>query len=933
MEGLPRKSLLLAVMLVTAGLAGASAAWARPATLALQLGAMAPASRDEARITLQLPAGMPATQRDAARAIAASWNSGQTDAALTMLRAFEAEQSATPLAVGIQWLAPRADANRDDRRIGDRERVKDVGLDYVAYALLNFQLYSVLTFDLAGGGSGWSVNLSVDDGETWQETYAYLSATPITAVSGRVGADYLYVGYTATGDGDNTAIDMQRFSLADASADPIFATQHVASYPVEVREVAVETNADDANDRVFCVGVLADHGLAMRVMTPPVFVWSDLAPGITDASGGLSVHWNAGENSFLASFRSVDDRVHVVRVDDGASAPYPVEDLDSTTGATSIAAYDDQVMVVYEYAYAIGTGIKSQLSVTGGATWSSTDVALPEADVSYREPRVGGRLGSGFAVIFQQPADAGDLVWLAYDAVVGVPDIDGREIIWGAPRQVNDVGVAVGMPMTVEAIPVPVTDIFISIGVIWIGGDTVDQGAYFQHFEYGSPFELIASYTVAHPGPVSVFTRPDRNGQPLGESFAEGGTIVDATITVTLADYFGNPIPFYPGEDMWLQTSGGGLVICAGGSNADHDTDANGHTTFTVPIAGGGHSEGETTNVYIAGSPINQPGIPMTFNGPDIDGNLIVDLSDVTLFAGDFYNAYHYRSDFNWDDVINLSDLSQLASAIAATCGSGQPHAADAPDMGMVAVSFVRDAVQPSITVAPGDLFQAHVLVSGEAVARGLRGLEGRLRTTDNLDIVQWSFRDGQINVSEPPEFMIGWSEPQVAKAAGRSVCALTVTLRATDDRPGAVFLERAAGAGSVLCTIGENAAMGRLIVAGADASGAAAVVNGAGDIRFATAANALIDGSLRNAPNPFNPSTDIQFALARGGRVEARVYDVNGRLVRQLAGEVRGAGPGSVHWDGRDQQGNPLASGLYFSQVFVDGAREGQTIKMSLIK
>ncbi len=66
--------------------------------------------------------------------------------------------------------------------------------------------------------------------------------------------------------------------------------------------------------------------------------------------------------------------------------------------------------------------------------------------------------------------------------------------------------------------------------------------------------------------------------------------------------------------------------------------------------------------------------------------------------------------------------------------------------------------------------------------------------------------------------------------------------------------------------------------------------------------------------PNPFNPSTRINYSLAEGGRVQLTIYDVAGRLVRTLVDDVLSAGEHQVRWDGRNQAGKTMASGAYFS-------------------
>ncbi len=74
----------------------------------------------------------------------------------------------------------------------------------------------------------------------------------------------------------------------------------------------------------------------------------------------------------------------------------------------------------------------------------------------------------------------------------------------------------------------------------------------------------------------------------------------------------------------------------------------------------------------------------------------------------------------------------------------------------------------------------------------------------------------------------------------------------------------------------------------------------------------------LRNYPNPFNPETWIPYQLARPADVTLTIYDINGQLVRRLTVGHQAAGmyrsrSRAVHWDGRNQLGESVASGLYF--------------------
>lgn len=70
---------------------------------------------------------------------------------------------------------------------------------------------------------------------------------------------------------------------------------------------------------------------------------------------------------------------------------------------------------------------------------------------------------------------------------------------------------------------------------------------------------------------------------------------------------------------------------------------------------------------------------------------------------------------------------------------------------------------------------------------------------------------------------------------------------------------------------------------------------------------------SLSNYPNPFNSSTNISFTLPEAGHVKLDVYDIAGRLVTTLVDPDAHAGHNTVIWNGTDQSGRPISSGIYF--------------------
>lgn len=74
-------------------------------------------------------------------------------------------------------------------------------------------------------------------------------------------------------------------------------------------------------------------------------------------------------------------------------------------------------------------------------------------------------------------------------------------------------------------------------------------------------------------------------------------------------------------------------------------------------------------------------------------------------------------------------------------------------------------------------------------------------------------------------------------------------------------------------------------------------------------------------SPNPFNPRTTIQYGVAARGPARLALYDVRGRRVRLLL-DLPDLAPGVYRavWDGRDDQGREVASGVYLSQLRAGG-------------
>lgn len=86
-----------------------------------------------------------------------------------------------------------------------------------------------------------------------------------------------------------------------------------------------------------------------------------------------------------------------------------------------------------------------------------------------------------------------------------------------------------------------------------------------------------------------------------------------------------------------------------------------------------------------------------------------------------------------------------------------------------------------------------------------------------------------------------------------------------------------------------------------------------------------------QNFPNPFNPTTTLAFSIKNAGSVNLTIYDVAGRRVRELVNEHRDRGAYKVVWDGRNDHGVRVSSGVYFYK-FISGSFT-HSKKMTMLK
>ena len=178
--------------------------------------------------------------------------------------------------------------------------------------------------------------------------------------------------------------------------------------------------------------------------------------------------------------------------------------------------------------------------------------------------------------------------------------------------------------------------------------------------------------SFATEGPLSLFCSPAGGGHPFTQAFDPMGNQVDGTLSIILYDNGGVPVPNYPNEDLWLMDFDEDLAICNSGTICDENTDPDGRTYWSNSLSVGGHAEPVGDNritINVNGWGLDNPDLAeFRINSSDINGDLSVNLLDLTMFSYLYFGPYGYEGDFHWDGVINLADLAAMARTYWTEC-------------------------------------------------------------------------------------------------------------------------------------------------------------------------------------------------------------------------------------------------------------------------
>lgn len=148
-------------------------------------------------------------------------------------------------------------------------------------------------------------------------------------------------------------------------------------------------------------------------------------------------------------------------------------------------------------------------------------------------------------------------------------------------------------------------------------------------------------------------------------------SLADAGLTIAVQIFDSSMVPLAgvaPGRITLDSVNPADLSECAGDRIADAATDANGMTTFSGVLAGGGFTQGGL-QVYVDGAAVGTPPLLIEVNSSDLDGDLDSDITDLAAFAAEYFSGpFSFRADLWRDGVRDIADLSVFATHFSTAC-------------------------------------------------------------------------------------------------------------------------------------------------------------------------------------------------------------------------------------------------------------------------
>ena len=445
------------------------------------------ADRENAMLALEVSEDLPTSVLEECKTVEKLWNSGQFSEAIEALQAIEAD--GVPVAAGVNWKTPRAVDNLkwwdDDVRIGTRTYIYQKVLDFDA---TTGNLFAVLKYH-EDPRYYFSVNISTDDGQTWQESYTWWSSKWIVDVDVAVMGNHLYVAYVD--EVFPTRGKLRRFYTSNGASDTGYGHLTVFDKGTNIWEIAFTSNVDSYDNRIYYFAISA-YSLYFYYGKEDGTTWTEQATGINYAFYGLDAGWNEYPDDYyqyvsfvgliIGETKQDQYPLVVARWTGWTWDAHQFEDEPPADTNTAIAAYDNRVMVVFESEYTHDSGVKYWVSYNAGDNWYYGSIAVPASPGNYfAGPDLAGRKGGGFAVVYAEEAGAFDPCWYRHRDYGTGPGTAP----WSDPEQFNEHDVLSLEDLASEWVP-PLPGYTYACGAIYAANDSY---AYFDRSD-GGPVDI-----------------------------------------------------------------------------------------------------------------------------------------------------------------------------------------------------------------------------------------------------------------------------------------------------------------------------------------------------------------------------------------------------------------------------------------------------------
>lgn len=321
------------------------------------------------------------------------------------------------------------------------------------------------------------------------------------------------------------------------------------------------------------------------------------------------------------------------------------------------------------------------------------------------------------------------------------------------------------------------------------------------------------------------------------------------------------------------------------------------------------------------------------------DPNFTVTMNSTVLRPGQSWDIVVTFAPLSWGTFSTQVDLGDDFCAPVECTGLTTPG--HDPSEDNVGLYFDEGLTQNrTTTTTPFEVVNFYLAMLNPSNTSGIAGWECRIGIDGQASIVSFAPEGNALNVGTGNEFIVGIGgdplpySPAVLLASFQLVklgypdetVALSLLPRFNSSLPGMMVWLSSDNVSDLKPMFPVN---GESVVAMINDPGKAMADRpGKGSAAAGTPAVTRI---LPNAPNPFNPRTEIRFELAKAGQARLNIYDVTGRLVKTLHDGHLEAARHTLTWKGRDNGGRPVASGVYYLRMITAEGVEHR--KMMLVK